>query len=457
MAHDVFISYSSQDKAVADAACAGLEARKIRCWIAPRDVLAGTEYAEALLNAIEDARAMVLIFSAHANGSPHVRREVERAVSNGKIILPFRIENVLPSRAMEFCLGNTHWLDALTPPLEMRIAELVSSIGRLLEPTAKQPATSVADDRPDRSRNPQARACHERGVARYHHQDYDQAIVEISESIRLDPTVAWAYNDRGSAWLQKGDFAKAISDFNEGIRLDPSPAWPYHDRGTALFKSGDYAAAIRDYTTALQLDPTLAWSHHDRGACHLQLGEFSAAIADFTAAIRLNPDLVWAYRNRSAAYEKVGKGELARADQAVVRRLEPVPSDTLSILYRNRHGQSVLMVQTFARDPKWPTAVYHISQPDGERRPLRCCFKVFGNRVGPIADETKESCIQNAIENILHHAPDIVGLGGMGSTARRIQSGLNGRGYKGRIDYWGGDVGIDAAEFLRRNEVEPPF
>jgi hypothetical protein len=135
MAHDVFISYSSQDKTVADAACAALEAQKIRCWIAPRDVLPGTEYGEAIVSAIEGCRAVVLIFSAHANESPHIRREVERAVSKGKVILPFRIENVLPSRSMEYCLGNTHWLDALTPPRELRIAELVGSTGRLLEVT----------------------------------------------------------------------------------------------------------------------------------------------------------------------------------------------------------------------------------------------------------------------------------------------------------------------------------
>src|SRR5579864_5694532 len=117
MPHDVFMSCSSYDRALADATCAALEAQGIRCWVAPRDVLAGTEYADGILGAITDCRAMVLIFSSHANDSPHVRREVERAVSKGKILLPFRIENVVPSRALEFCLGNTHWLDASTPPL----------------------------------------------------------------------------------------------------------------------------------------------------------------------------------------------------------------------------------------------------------------------------------------------------------------------------------------------------
>ncbi|MGD0795870.1 MAG: toll/interleukin-1 receptor domain-containing protein, partial [Dehalococcoidales bacterium] len=97
MAHDVFISYSSQDKAVADAVCATLEGRKIRCWIAPRDVLAGQPYAESILNGINKSRVFVLVFSSDSNLSQQVLREVERAVSKGIPILPFRIADVTPT------------------------------------------------------------------------------------------------------------------------------------------------------------------------------------------------------------------------------------------------------------------------------------------------------------------------------------------------------------------------
>jgi hypothetical protein len=132
MPHDVFISYASHDKSVADALCAALEAQNVRCWIAPRDVLAGTEYGEAIVSAIEDCRAMVLVFSAHADGSPHIHKEVDCALNKGKTIIPFRIENVPLSKALEYALGNTHWLDALTPPIERHIGVLVSTVRRLL-------------------------------------------------------------------------------------------------------------------------------------------------------------------------------------------------------------------------------------------------------------------------------------------------------------------------------------
>src|ERR1700733_4346090 len=100
MAHKVFICHSSKDKLVADAACAALEAQRIPCWIAPRDILAGDEYGEAIIDALSTCQIVVLIFSLHANDSPQVRREIERAVSKEKIIVPFRIEDVLPTRAM---------------------------------------------------------------------------------------------------------------------------------------------------------------------------------------------------------------------------------------------------------------------------------------------------------------------------------------------------------------------
>jgi hypothetical protein len=133
MAHTVFICYSSHDKLVANAACAALEAQRIPCWIAPRDILAGEEYGEAIVDALSGCQIVLLIFSLHANDSPQVRREIERAVHKEKIIVPFRIEDVLPSRAMEFALSNTHWLDAISPPMEQRLTELCATISRLMQ------------------------------------------------------------------------------------------------------------------------------------------------------------------------------------------------------------------------------------------------------------------------------------------------------------------------------------
>jgi hypothetical protein len=144
MAHDVFISYAAEDKPTADAACATLEAKRIRCWIAPRDVLPGMDYAQALVEAIDQSRVMVLVFSARSNHSPHVRREVERAVSRGIPILPFRIEDVSPSPSLEYFIATAHWLDALTPPLEKHLEHLAGTV-KLLLARIRKPEQVLAD------------------------------------------------------------------------------------------------------------------------------------------------------------------------------------------------------------------------------------------------------------------------------------------------------------------------
>jgi hypothetical protein len=141
MAFDVFISYSSKDKTTADAACAALEAAGIRCWIAPRDVRPGTEYGAAIIDAIESCRVMVLIFSSNSNASVQIHREIERAASKNVPILPMRIEQIIPTRAMEYFLGQIHWLDALTPPLAKHLQDLVESVKANLQvdPAGRMP------------------------------------------------------------------------------------------------------------------------------------------------------------------------------------------------------------------------------------------------------------------------------------------------------------------------------
>jgi hypothetical protein len=132
MNFDVFISHPNQDKATADAACAILEAAGIRCWIAPRDVLPGKDWGEAIIEAIEGAKVMVLIFSRHANASPQIKREVERAVSKGISIITVRIEEIAPNKALEYFISAPHWLDAFTPPLEKHLRSLVGAVEALL-------------------------------------------------------------------------------------------------------------------------------------------------------------------------------------------------------------------------------------------------------------------------------------------------------------------------------------
>jgi hypothetical protein len=128
MAHDVFISHSTKDKQTADAVCAVLESKSIRCWVAPRDIQPGADWGESIIEAIRGARVMVLIFSKNANESVQIKREVERAIHHGLIIIPLRIQDILPSGALEYSISTSHWLDAFVPPMEQHLTYLADTV-----------------------------------------------------------------------------------------------------------------------------------------------------------------------------------------------------------------------------------------------------------------------------------------------------------------------------------------
>jgi hypothetical protein len=131
-AHDLFVSYATHDKPVADAIVVRLEQAGIHCWVAPRDVLPGAVWGEAIVHAIEATRLMVVVMSGQANTSRHVPREIERAVAGNTVVVPFRIEAVEPTGAIwlrrtgPFCghVGrgrSRDWLCRLRP-LRWRVA-----------------------------------------------------------------------------------------------------------------------------------------------------------------------------------------------------------------------------------------------------------------------------------------------------------------------------------------------
>lgn len=131
MTSSLFISYASDDQPVALEVCALLEAQGVRCWIAPRDVAPGTKWDEALLRAIDEAGAFLLLLSRASNDSPFVQNEVNRAFGKKKAIFTFRIEEVEPSGSLEFYLARHHWADGFKGPLEHAVARLSAAVGAL--------------------------------------------------------------------------------------------------------------------------------------------------------------------------------------------------------------------------------------------------------------------------------------------------------------------------------------
>lgn len=112
MGNHIFISHSSSDAKQAEALCGYLEKRNKKCFIAPRDIRSGHEYAEELLDGIDNSYVVILMLSEKSNTSPHVLREIERAISKNIPVIVYKMENVTLSKSLEYFLMTHQWMDA---------------------------------------------------------------------------------------------------------------------------------------------------------------------------------------------------------------------------------------------------------------------------------------------------------------------------------------------------------
>jgi tetratricopeptide (TPR) repeat protein len=376
MAHDVFISYSSKDKATADAVCAALEAHGVRCWIAPRDVMGGVPYGEALIDGINASRLFLLVFSAHSNSSSQVMREVERAASKGIAIIPFRIDDVLPSKNMEFFLSTPHWLDALTPPLEKHLEHLVETVRLLLARFDNQPAPETEAQKTEpkkadsaiKARDDVARKRKRRIIARvaagaavlcalamsafiytgkvagdafaegvdlYDARRYREAIPFFDRALRYNGRFSKAYFYRGRAYGNLNDPQRALEDFNQFILLEPRNTEAFYGRAVThtnlsyTYKANtledlrETQAAIDDYSKALELDSKYLMAYIKRGLAYGHQGNHKRAFEDFNSALDLDPHNAQAVMNRGNARRGLRDSEGAMADFNKAIELDP--------------------------------------------------------------------------------------------------------------------------------------
>lgn len=126
----VFISYASQDAAIANSLVEALERKGISCWIAPRDVVAGEFYADAIVHAIDASSVLVLILSQHASASAHILREVERASAKRHPVISLRTDRAPLPSGLEYFLNTSQWLDANNAEIARALPKLIEAIHR---------------------------------------------------------------------------------------------------------------------------------------------------------------------------------------------------------------------------------------------------------------------------------------------------------------------------------------
>jgi formylglycine-generating enzyme required for sulfatase activity len=153
--HQVFISYANEkgdktvsDRQIADMICSALESENIRCWIDHRDIMPGEKWVNAMFNAVEQSKIMVLVFSANANQSQWVEDEITYALDEKIRIIPFRFDNVTPQGALRVLKVRCQWIDAQQPPQQEDLSRLVNAVRTYLEKETETKEKLQLKDKP---------------------------------------------------------------------------------------------------------------------------------------------------------------------------------------------------------------------------------------------------------------------------------------------------------------------
>ena len=168
-----------------------------------------------------------------------------------------------------------------------------------------------------------------RGLSYKNKGQYDRAIEDYDQAIKLNPHYTDAFNNRGVAYKNKGQYDRAIQDYDQAIKLNPNFVFAFSNRGVAYGKKGQYDRAIEDYDQAIKLNPNYAESFNNRGIAYTDKGQYDRAIQDFDQAIKLNPNYALAFYNRGIAYGKKGQYDRAIQDYDQAIKLNPNDADAI--------------------------------------------------------------------------------------------------------------------------------
>ncbi len=199
-----------------------------------------------------------------------------------------------------------------------------------------------------------------RGNAYLAKGDYDLALADFNQNIKIQPTLAEAYSNRASIYIAKNDYTRALADANQAVKLKPDSAIAHNNRGVTYATTGNYDGAIADFSQTLKLIPKASNPAHtdrtnsrqissfnlnddrkipvasffttdlsddiiyvNRGFAYLAKGNYDSALADFNQAIQLQPNSIFAYLNRSAVYFAKQDYDRALTDLNQVIQLQP--------------------------------------------------------------------------------------------------------------------------------------
>jgi tetratricopeptide (TPR) repeat protein len=245
------------------------------------------------VRALAAVAAAVVLLLIGVGGYTSFRRLVEQGVQ--RAVDEERTKAAAVKSEQAVAEEGNPFASFVTPQEPQRTADTIHA--RIFSGPAEAEAESKADEA-ERQRLEQKRpaeaetltryfALLRQGKTDYNSDNYDSAIANYNEAIRLDPKVASGFFYRGNGYRMKGDHDRAIADYNEAIRLDPNYALAFNNRGVAYDKKGDLDRAFADYNEAIRLDPKLAVAFCNRGKAKLKVKD-SSGDADIAKAWQLD-------------------------------------------------------------------------------------------------------------------------------------------------------------------------
>jgi tetratricopeptide (TPR) repeat protein len=165
-----------------------------------------------------------------------------------------------------------------------------------------------------------------RGYAYRDKRDINSALEDFNQAIRLDPNSSWAYRTRGEFYLwhiDKSDPDRAIADINIAINIDPKDQWNYSSRGAAYSMKGDHARALEDHNRAISMDPNVQWFYGHRGNTYKDMKDYLRALEDFNKALSIEPNSHWLLSERGSTYREMKNYTRSIEDLNKAISLEP--------------------------------------------------------------------------------------------------------------------------------------
>jgi tetratricopeptide (TPR) repeat protein len=218
-----------------------------------------------------------------------------------------------------------------------------------------------------------AAAFHNRGLAYYHKKDYDRAIEDYDQAIRLNPNNSDSFYRRGLTYFEKNDYDRAIQDLDQTLKLNPDSVAALQKRGWAYENKNDYDQAIRDYDRAIGLQSTYGPAFIRRAKAYEAKRQYEQALADYEAATQADPRLA---SERAKGFVFFYLGRMTQSAEMFEKHMKSDPDDTWVILFRYLVEAKIGNALAAARDlevdagklkeRRWPAPIidFHLGRID---------------------------------------------------------------------------------------------